>query len=472
MKMAQEKRWSLKYDCCVECGGKDAKHIARGLCVGCYNAEINEGYRIKQREKYGLTTKKLNYEYLDEEYVKKEKSLEDIAKDINCSRQFVYKQLREFNIPLRTKQKARQLAYDKNKIAYKRVDESGNERLIVCDKIHINENFFSSWSKEMAYVLGVVYTDGSIDPGTKLNPSRKTTVKMPRLSISQKEPELLNKVLKLMNCDAKLYHHKRYISDEGIVAGALYTFSITNEKIYHDLIKIGLTPDKSKTILFPNIPQEYIRHFIRGCWDGDGSVYLESRTGNIGAAYVSGSANFSAMLILELAKAGLSRARIYKKKYRKKLGEEGCSYSIRYRKREDCWKLYRLLYQDVSSDQYLERKYKVFENYFGKLGGMRMSYSDRSKEILRPREMLTFFEKYCKDSNYKITDAAKSKLQVISQILQRDKVFIYAETVKKFFVKATARQAKRISGIENITDEILCIITEYDIPSVNEFGKC
>jgi len=32
---------------------------------------------------------------------------------------------------------------------------------------------------------------------------------------------------------------------------------------------------------FPKIPDEYIRHFVRGCWDGDGTVYIEKRNGNL-----------------------------------------------------------------------------------------------------------------------------------------------------------------------------------------------
>jgi hypothetical protein len=190
-----------------------------------------------------------------------------------------------------------------------------------------------------------------------------------------------------------------------------------------------------------------------------------------------------------LAKAGLSLITIHSKKYQTKSGEDSYSYYISYSKIKDCKKLYRYLYEDVSSGQYLERKYKVFENYFGKLDDMQidyddgpkeillsfeklhMNYSDRPKDMLRPKGMFTSFEKYCNDSNYKITNEAKSKLQVISQILKRDKVILYPVSVKKFFIKAIARQTKRISGIENITNEILCTITEDDIPSVNEFSK-
>jgi len=458
--MEQNTRWSLKYSCCVKCGGKEAKHIARGLCVYCYNAEANEKNRIRQRNKYGLATEKLNYEYLHEEYVIKEKSLEDIAKDINCSRQFVYKKLKAFNIPLRTKQKARELAYNKNKFIFKRVDETGNEKLVVYDKIHFNEKFFSSWSKEMAYVLGVIYTDGNIYPGSKLDPSRKTTVTMPRLTISQKEPELLNKVLKLMNCDAKLNYRKKLVSGEGIVSGALYWFSITNEKIYNDLIKLGLSPNKSMTMGFPNIPPEYIRHFIRGCWDGDGSIYIEKRSGSIRASYISGSLRFLESMVLELEKTGLSAKIIYKKEYENKSGKKSCSYFFRYVKKEDCRKLFHYFYEDVAPDEYLERKHEVFENYFTTLKKTEVGHS------IKPKELFEMFEKGCEERNYKITEAARKKLQVIFQILDmnKDKTSLNPSIAMKIFKKAIARQADRIRGIGTVKDEMLCTIIEDDIP--------
>ena len=184
--MPSTEKWSLKFDRCANCGGNDVKHVARGLCLNCYQQETEKRNRGKQRLKKGLAAYKLNYKYLQEEYGNKKRSLGDIAKDCNCSRQYVYKKLIEFNIPLRTQKEARELACDRNKIEFKRIDEGGHERLVILDKIRVNDSFFSSWSKEMSYVLGVVYTDGNLDPGSKLDPSRKTTLRIPRLSIAQK----------------------------------------------------------------------------------------------------------------------------------------------------------------------------------------------------------------------------------------------------------------------------------------------
>jgi len=111
----------------------------------------------------------------------------------------------------------------------------------------------------------------NISPGSKWDPSLKTTTRSPRLTISQKEPELLNKVSKLMNCDMKLRRREK----RGI-AGEVYTFDVCSEEIYSDLINLGLSPHKSRTMEFPNVPPEFVRHFFRGCWDGDGSIFISN----------------------------------------------------------------------------------------------------------------------------------------------------------------------------------------------------
>ncbi len=50
------------------------------------------------------------------------------------------------------------------------------------------------------------------------------------------------------------------------------TIYIEVKKIKEDLIKLGITPQKTGKEVFCNIPQEYVYSYIRGIFDGDGSV--------------------------------------------------------------------------------------------------------------------------------------------------------------------------------------------------------
>jgi hypothetical protein len=199
----------------------------------------------------------------------------------------------------------------------------------------------------MAWVLGIVCSDGNL------------TKEIPLLKLDQKEPQLLNKIKRLMKCNAKLYYQQKTAYKSGI-AGEIYHLRIFNQKIYDDLIRLGLTPDKSMKVGFPVIPSQYVRHFIRGCWDGDGSVFIENQSGYIRASYISGSINFIKGMLNELERAGLPKRTIHKTR------SKTPSYYFRFNG-EQCEKLYHFLYDDVTAEQYLERKYKVFKDYFGVL---------------------------------------------------------------------------------------------------------
>jgi len=51
--------------------------------------------------------------------------------------------------------------------------------------------------------------------------------------------------------------------------------SINSKKIVSDLINLGCTNNKSKTITMPKIPDNLIDHFIRGYFDGDGWIIID-----------------------------------------------------------------------------------------------------------------------------------------------------------------------------------------------------
>ena len=181
---------------------------------------------------------------------------------------------------------------------------------------------------------------------------------MGRLSISQKEPELLNKVLALMECNAELYFSNRreYVNkkDKKIVSGEVYFFHITDNELYNDLVNIGLTPDKSLTMKFPDIPNEYVRHFIRGCWDGDGSVYIEKKSDKLFASYTCGSLPFIDTMIYELVKIGIPPRTNHERK------GKSISYYFKISAENHIKKLFHFLYDDVFPNQYLQRKYDIF----------------------------------------------------------------------------------------------------------------
>ncbi len=117
---------------------------------------------------------------------------------------------------------------------------------------HVNENFFKTWSHEMAWVLGMFITDGNI---SKDNPT---------ITFAQKDQKILKLIAKYMDAD--------------YVLGKIYNTRTTpvllihSREIIKDLNKLGITKQKSLVVPFPNVPENYLHSFVRGIIDGDGWV--------------------------------------------------------------------------------------------------------------------------------------------------------------------------------------------------------
>jgi len=344
--------WSRKFDKCINCGTTEIKHVAKGLCRKCYTLKTEAEHKKHKRHKRGVADDFLTKEKLFELYVEKGMSLTDIGKLAGCTRVNVHYKLKKSGIDARSKTEARTIALDKGKIKTTRIDEFGNEEEVVFQKIRYNENFFKEWSSEMAYVLGLIYTDGNLHI-RKAKSGYETGI----LSFGQKNKELVEKFLKLMDCDAGIrFRERREL--ENTTSGELYYFSIGNNDLTNDLIRLGVTPNKSLDMKFPEIPNEYLRHFVRGFFDGDDSVYLESGK-SIRVKLLSGSKEFIKTLNSLLVGNGFSDRYISGG-----TPNTPSAYFIRYNSDEDAKKFYDFIYRDVSENMYYSRKKKVFQVYF------------------------------------------------------------------------------------------------------------
>lgn len=349
--------WANNFAKCIVCGKNDFPHKAQGLCSKCY-----EKYQYRKYNPHMYLPSKhkninLTKNYLIQEYITNKKSLADIAREYGCTRQFIFKKLKEIGISARKKKDARFLALENNKIHCTHIDRDGNVKQITHQKSEIDEYFFSYWSEPMAWVLGFIYADGYLYPGTGFE-GRYITKQFqePRLTISQKEPEVLVKIKVLMKSNQKLSFSKRRELNN-TVAGECYHLNIRSKQIFSDLSKIGLTPNKSLTMTFPDVPHEYIWHFIRGLWDGDGCLSNEKATGKINAGYVSGSKDFIEKFV-QILKRELSLEKI-------SIFHRGNSYEFKLHTNK-CLKLCHHFYDGVSPDLYLSRKYNVYYEFMQK----------------------------------------------------------------------------------------------------------
>ena len=191
----------------------------------------------------------------------------------------------------------------------------------------------------------VVATDGNVYMGRERGSLHNASGA--RLQIRQKEPELLDKVAKLMGSDTPL----TFQQERGI-RGATYSFETSDSQVIRDLIGLGITARKSRTLQFPSMPAGFLRHFIRGCWDGDGTVYFDGR-GQGCAAFGSGSRAFVDSMLGRLVELGLPAGKVY---------EESRSSGYWYFRFHggQCERLFHVLYDDTDESIRLSRKYELF----------------------------------------------------------------------------------------------------------------
>lgn len=210
-----------------------------------------------------------------------------------------------------------------------------------------NENFFKKWSPEMAYVLGFFAADGN------MNKHKNGGF---YLEFTSADIEILQKIKKAMNLDNKISTRIR----DGRVH---YRIQFSNKEMFFDLINFGITPKKSKTIKFPNIPQDYLSHFLRGYFDGDGHVSQYGRKDRSSKTILTGFTSGSEPFIKQLFKI-LRNEKIISKGtcYFSGRGYRLC-FSVR-----DSLKLYNYMYNNTPS-LFLSRKKVIFENYFNNLLG-------------------------------------------------------------------------------------------------------
>lgn len=205
------------------------------------------------------------------------------------------------------------------------------------------------WSSPIAYVLGFVAADGAL-----IKNNRGAHF----LEIQSVDKEILQKIKLAFNSNLSIgsYQPKNKNYSER------FRLQIGSKEIYSDLVKLGITPRKSKTIKLPNIPSPYFSHFLRGYFDRDGCVnictYQKKDRKNPSTVLTSTFTSGSKKILVDINDT-LHTMEIV-------AGGTICYHSRAYRllfSIKDSLALYRFMYNNVWEDLYLVRKKKIFEQF-------------------------------------------------------------------------------------------------------------
>jgi len=210
-------------------------------------------------------------------------------------------------------------------------------------KYYYNEKFFEIInSEEKAYWLGFLYADGYIQ-----EIRRRNKIKAMQLSIglAKKDESHLYKFLHSIDSNVLVSDKKVKIKNKEYLSSII---KVSNTKMCRDLIKLGCAPRKSLTLKFPTqnqVPFEYINHFIRGYFDGDGSISYSNK--QIVLNFVSGSSKFLLEISSIFNSIGCKNANL--------VGSNENYKYIQYNTLNDLTLLFRYLYSS-NSNIFLNRK--------------------------------------------------------------------------------------------------------------------
>ena len=205
-------------------------------------------------------------------------------------------------------------------------------------KSHVNDHIFDVIdTEEKAYWLGFLYADGNVH---KHNKSWHI-----ELTLQERDFEHLRKYAAFIGFMREPKYRKNTKA---------YRISTGSRRMAEQLIEKGCVPKKSLILTFPShdiVPENLMRHFIRGYFDGDGCICLRNNVHSVvPCVSVIGTKEFLEGLLNEY---GGNEVQTIKKDKR----SPSNTYEVLFHKDEG---LRFLSYMYDTSSIYLQRKFDKY----------------------------------------------------------------------------------------------------------------
>jgi len=113
------------------------------------------------------------------------------------------------------------------------------------------------WNSNLAYAIGLITTDGNLSPDGR------------HISLTSTDKSLIKTFTSCLQKQSKITPNPKGGFPSSKPA---YRTQFSDVKLYRELLKIGLTPNKSLTLGPIKINAKYFNDFLRGHLDGDGSI--------------------------------------------------------------------------------------------------------------------------------------------------------------------------------------------------------
>lgn len=196
-----------------------------------------------------------------------------------------------------------------------------------------DDDFFKKINtKEKAWLLGLIYADGSISNRQGL-----------RFAFAKKDIELIYKIKRMLESNAPVYIHPN----------SSVHFRVMGQDFIKNLSKWCVMGKKDDRLIYPGFLRKDLHsHFIRGFFDGDGWAGNRSGICSMSRPFLE--------RILDI----LQDRNICKMVHVNADKKSSCS-SIRIQAKDDIKNFYNLIYKDADESMLLSRKRKRFEEVLG-----------------------------------------------------------------------------------------------------------
>ena len=208
--------------------------------------------------------------------------------------------------------------------------------------------FIDNVTKESAYILGLLWADGSL--GNYKNSNIRVEI----------VKDDLDNLSKIFEKTGKWSSYKRVREHWKPIA----SFSVNNRPFFNFLIENDY---KNKSMVSPlkilNIIPENLKHyFFRGLIDGDGCFYINQKQYTYQFTIASSYEQDWSYLENLLKNHDIKYSICKRQSINKKTGKTNSSSALRITNKNDIKKFGEFIYKDYDSDQMgLNRKYKIFE---------------------------------------------------------------------------------------------------------------
>lgn len=206
-----------------------------------------------------------------------------------------------------------------------------------------NENYFENIdSQDKAYFLGFIAADGCL---YKTNDNRQNILK---ISIQKTDEKVLNLLKKYLGTNKPI---QEYTNDKNTYV----SLEISSNKIFDDIGKMGLYPNKTYGNTIANVPDEFIPAFIRGYFDGDGSIGKHKDILSASVSIVGYESNMSKIKKLLEDRCIYSSITVDKRKYN--VANDGSQFvSLALTNKMSKYCFLKMVYKD-SNGVFIDRKY-------------------------------------------------------------------------------------------------------------------